>query len=242
MLAKAGYYPMKFGITHPFECSYLSAQQEQLLVYAESEESIAPRYAQLIQAGFRRSGTQIYRPHCPTCQACQSIRVLVKGFTPSRSQKRLLKRNHIFTTQLVKSPQDDYYPLYERYIIERHADGTMYPPSRLQFDSFVLCDWKDPVFIEAYHGDSLIAVAVTDDIDNGNEHQAFSALYTFFDPEMSHHSLGSWMILQQLEHARRVGKDYLYLGYQVDECNKMNYKRKFAPYEWFAHNKWQRAI
>ncbi len=230
---------MKFGITQPFDCSYLATEQEQLLVYAEKDKHIAARYGQLIQAGFRRSGEQIYRPHCPACNACQSIRVRVKDFAPSKSQRRLLKRNQEFTSRLVHSPNDDYYRLYERYIIERHADGTMYPPSRQQFESFVLCSWKDPIFIEAYKDDLLIAVAVTDDINDGHHHQAFSALYTFFHPEFSQFSLGSWMILQQLQHAFRADKDYLYLGYQIDECNKMNYKRKFTPHERFVHSKWQ---
>ncbi|AXR06841.1 arginyltransferase [Salinimonas sediminis] len=230
---------MKFGITQTFNCSYLEDEHEQLLVYAEKDQDFSWRYGQLIQAGFRRSGEQIYRPHCPACTACQSIRVLVTQYAPSKSQRRLIKRNRHLTTRLSSQPGEAYYPLYERYIIQRHADGTMYPPSRQQFDSFIMCAWKKPVFIEAYDGETLIAVAVTDDIDNGSDHQAFSALYTFFDPDPGYHSLGSWMIIQQIEHARQSGKTYLYLGYQIDNCNKMNYKRKFAPNERFLQNKWQ---
>lgn len=232
---------MKFGITQAFDCSYLPGEHEQLLVFAEKDQDIAWRYGQLIQAGFRRSGEQIYRPHCPTCQACQSLRVLVNEFTPSKSQKRLLNKNRAFSSVLSLSPKENYYPLYERYINHRHADGTMYPPSRSQFDSFVLCNWKSPVFIEAYDGDSLIAVAVTDDIDNGTDQQAFSALYTFFDPDYATYSLGSWMIMQQIMHAREQQKQFLYLGYQIDSCNKMNYKGKFVPNERFFGNKWHRA-
>ena len=80
---------MKFGITQIFGCSYLPDEREQLLVYADSTEQLALRYGQLIQVGFRRSGEQIYRPHCPDCNACQSVRIPVDAFTPSRSQKRV---------------------------------------------------------------------------------------------------------------------------------------------------------
>lgn len=170
---------MKFGITQSFSCSYLPDEQEQLLVYAENNDFQAWRYSQLIQVGFRRSGEQIYRPHCPACKACKSVRIPVNAYTPSRSQKRLLKANQGFRVQLVSETKSTYYPLYERYITERHADGSMYPPSRTQFDNFVLCDWMTTHYLEAYDGDKLIAVAVTDVVD-ANEHMgALSALYTF---------------------------------------------------------------
>ena len=131
---------MKFGITQSFSCSYLPDEQEQLLVYAENNDFQAWRYSQLIQVGFRRSGEQIYRPHCPACKACKSVRIPVNAYTPSRSQKRLLKANQGFRVQLVSETKSTYYPLYERYITERHADGSMYPPSRTQFEWPV----KDP--------------------------------------------------------------------------------------------------
>ncbi|WP_336246522.1 arginyltransferase [Alteromonas sp. MCA-1] len=180
----------------------------------------------------------LYRPHCPACKACKSVRIPVNAYTPSRSQKRLLKANQGFRVQLVSETKSTYYPLYERYITERHADGSMYPPSRTQFDNFVLCDWMTTHYLEAYDGDKLIAVAVTDIVD-ANEHMgALSALYTFFDPDYSSASLGTWMILMQIEEARRLGHHYVYLGYYVEGCQKMSYKHKFLPFEQFSDNEW----
>lgn len=231
---------MKFGITQTFSCSYLPDEHEQLLVFAEKDQNFAWRYGQLIQAGFRRSGAQIYRPHCPSCSACQSIRILVDEFTPSKSQKRVLSRNAHLSSTLAFAPRNAYYELYERYITQRHADGSMYPPNRQQFESFILCEWKSPIFVEAYEGDELVAVAVTDNIDNDNEHQAYSALYTFYAPDRLKHSPGTWMIMQQVLHAKANHKQYLYLGYQIDDCAKMNYKRRFYPNERFYNNDWHR--
>lgn len=229
---------MKFGITQSFSCSYLPEQQEQLLVYAENNNSQQWHYSQLIQVGFRRSGEQIYRPHCPACKACKSVRIPVYEFTPSRSQKRLLKSNQNFSVRLVDKTRDDYYPLYERYITERHADGSMYPPSKTQFDNFVQSEWTTTHYLEAYHGEKLIAVAVTDIIDANKNMSALSALYTFFDPDYSPASLGTWMILMQIEQAKRLGHRYVYLGYYVDGCQKMSYKHKFLPFEQFSDNEW----
>lgn len=232
---------MKFGVSHSFDCSYLPDQQEQLLVYVNDNGSTATYYPHLIQAGFRRSGDQIYRPHCPQCQACQSLRIPVAEFTPSKSQKRLSKRNQHFTSRISNSPTDDYYPLYERYISERHNDGTMYPPTPAQFASFIQCEWNPPLFVEAYDSDKLIAVAVTDNITGVDNHLALSAMYTFFDPDYEKYSLGTWMILRQIHHAAQLQRQYLYLGYQVDECKKMNYKSQFYPHERFYDHIWRRS-
>ena len=231
---------MKFGITQSFACSYLADEQEQLLVYADTQALQAQRYTQLIQAGFRRSGGQIYRPHCPFCKACQSIRLLVNEFTPSRSQKRVLKKNQHFTVKFVSNAKQEYFRLYERYITKRHADGSMYPPSQEQFDNFVQCEWMDTYFLEAYDGDTLIAVAVTDVLNSAEQPGALSALYTFFDPDYESASLGTWMILKQIQEAQVHSFPYLYLGYYVEGCNKMSYKHNFYPFEEFVNNQWHR--
>ncbi len=231
---------MKFGITQAFSCSYLPDQHEQLLVFAGEERFISQRYAQLIQVGFRRSGEQIYRPHCPQCHACESVRIPVAQFAPSKSQKRILSRNKAISTELSYEPKSTYYPLYEKYISTRHMDGTMYPPSADQFNSFITCSWEPPLFIEAYEEDKLIAVAVTDVIEDDFGHSAFSALYTFFDPAFSERSMGTFMIIQQIRYATRLNKAYLYLGYQVEGCKKMNYKTRFFPHERFNEGKWCR--
>ena len=239
-MGASGDYAMKFGITQSFDCSYLPGNNERLLVYAESDDLQALHYSQLIQVGFRRSGEQIYRPHCQSCHACQSVRVPVKTFTPTKSQKRIVNRNAHFTIQVSHHPKESYYPLYEAYITKRHQDGSMYPPSRDQFNSFILCHWKAPIFIEAYDGDTLIAVAVTDDIDNLNNHGALSALYTFFHPDYHQHSLGTWMILMQIATAETLQKPFVYLGYFVDGCQKMSYKQQFRPFEQFIGDHWVR--
>ncbi|MCW8092056.1 arginyltransferase [Alteromonas sp. ASW11-130] len=231
---------MKFGITQAFSCSYLPGQHEQLLVFASNENFISQRYAQLIQVGFRRSGEQIYRPHCPQCQACESIRIPVNDFALTKSQKRVLSRNKSIGTELSYKPKGNYYPLYNNYISTRHTDGTMYPPSVDQFNSFITCSWQQPLFIEAYNDEQLIAVAVTDIIEDHFGHSGLSALYTFFDPLYAERSIGTYMILKQIEYAARLNKAYLYLGYQVEGCKKMNYKTRFFPHERFSDGKWCR--
>jgi arginine-tRNA-protein transferase len=231
---------MKFGISRPFTCSYLAEKDEQLLVFIPSEngehsvKASIHEYDLLIGAGFRRSGFQIYRPHCPSCKACESIRVPINKFKPSKSQKRVINRNKDLSIHISYHDKPEYYPLYERYINTRHADGTMYPASREQYDGFILSPWQKAIFIEFRLEQTLLAVAVTDDLPN-----SLSALYTFFDPNQEKRSFGTFAILQQIDLCKKLDKGFLYLGYQIDACSKMSYKQKFLPHERFFEEKWQ---
>jgi arginyl-tRNA--protein-N-Asp/Glu arginylyltransferase len=225
---------MKFGITAPFTCSYLPEQDEQLLVFISDTQPTVTEYDFLIGAGFRRSGTQVYRPHCGSCNACESIRLPVNLFTASKSQKRIMKRNKDLTTRISHNNKPEYYPLYESYINQRHADGSMYPATIEQYQGFVLSPWDNALFIEIYANDVLIGVAVTDNLES-----SLSALYTFFKPEEQQRSLGIFAILQQIELTKSLNKPFLYLGYQIDTCQKMSYKQNFLPHERFFDDKWQ---
>ena len=169
---------MKFGITAPFACSYLPEQDERLLIFMSDSVPNITEYDFLIGAGFRRSGTQVYRPHCEACKACESIRLPVDIFTASKSQKRIMKRNQDLTIHISDNDKPEYYPLYESYVNQRHADGSMYPATKEQYQGFVLSPWNNALFIEIYATNELIGVAVTDNLAS-----SLSALYTFFKPE-----------------------------------------------------------
>ncbi len=226
--------PARVGLTQEFDCSYLPNRQEQLLVILDPSCYSTDKFESLLGLGFRRSGNQIYRPHCPICSACSSVRVLAQDFMPSKSQKRKLnKAKTQFEVKYSTQEQPEYYPLYSKYITMRHQDGSMYPPEKEQFQSFLLCSWLKITFIELWHQDTLVAVAVTDCMNS-----AISAIYTFFDPDFEHYSLGSVMILEQLKFAKEQNKQYVYLGYQIDECDKMKYKTQFLPAQKQLNDEW----
>ena len=48
-------------------------------------------------------------------------------------------------------------------------------------------------------------------------------------------------ILWQIRQVARLGRDWLYLGYLIDDCRKMSYKRDYQPQEHFVGNRWQPA-
>ena len=226
---------MKVGVTPTHTCSYLPEQYEQLIVLLDDELKSAEGYEHLLHSGFRRSGDDVYRPHCPSCQACQSLRILAAEFQASKQQLRIVKKNQDLTWSINDRNRPEYYALYEHYINERHADGTMYPASFHQYQSFLLSDWHSPYFLEFHHQKQLIAVAVTD-----VQPMSLSAMYTFFHPDYEKRSLGTLAILTQIELAQKMKRPYLYLGYQVDACRKMNYKANFFPHERLVNKEWKK--
>ncbi len=230
----------KLGISKEFPCNYLPNQQERLLIAIDDRLANSDSYAWLMTQGFRRSGDQSYRPHCQQCNACQSIRVITQQFTPSKSQKRVKKRNKQFIIKQSTALKDSYYPLFERYINTLHTDGSMYPASVEQFKSFLSSSLTEQLFIETWLAQeddpeqlTLLCVAVTDVLSN-----ALSAVYTFYDPSFKKSSLGVFSILTQIHICQQRQLDFLYLGYQIDECQKMNYKNRYFPYQRFIDGEW----
>ncbi|MEP1594568.1 MAG: arginyltransferase, partial [Halieaceae bacterium] len=130
---------------------------------------------------------------------------------------------------------DDCYDLYRRYIEQRHADGDMYPPDREQYESFLNNAWDCTRYFRFYHEEQLLAVAVVDEMVDG-----LSAIYTFFEPEALQRGLGTYAILWQVEKAREMGLEHLYLGYWIENCQKMAYKSEYQPLELFSNSRWTR--
>jgi len=225
---------LKFYATQPHPCSYLPDEQATTLFLDPSQPMDIELYAQLSTLGFRRSGDHLYRPHCQDCQACVPARIPAGRFSPNRQQRKILRRNaDLKVGWAAPRLTEEYYDLYLRYIETRHADGDMCPPSREQFDTFLVSDLPYSRFIEFRLDEQLLAVAVTDILPNG-----LSAVYTFFDPQQEQRSLGRFAILWQIAEARRMGLHALYLGYWIRNCRKMAYKTQYRPIELLVNQRW----
>ncbi len=194
-----------------------------------------PLYNQLIQHGYRRSGTQTYCPHCNNCKACIACRVCVNRFQPNRNQRRCLRNNQDLSKQITHASfTEEYFQLYQKYLNSRHRESNMANPTTDDFRHFLYCDWSDTLFIELRKNQTLIAVAVCDITLTG-----LSAVYTFFDPDESKRSPGTLCILLQIQHTQIMQLDYLYMGYWIDNCQKMQYKTNFKPMEFYIDNIWK---
>jgi arginyl-tRNA--protein-N-Asp/Glu arginylyltransferase len=223
-----------FFTTPEQKCGYLPDQLSTTLFVDPKAIISKDDYSALSDLGFRRSGKNFYRPYCDHCQACTPIRVEAESFAPTKSQKRILKKNSQLKSQILPADfHEDHYLLYEKYLHGRHADGDMYPPSRSQYRSFLVDGHSSTQFIEFSLDGHLCAVAVCDQLNDG-----LSAIYTFFDPDLSSRSIGKYAILWQIEEARKRKLKYLYLGYFIKNCRKMSYKNQYSPFEARINNQW----
>jgi len=217
------------------DCSYLD-NRKAINIYADPHHP-QPRavYNQLIKRGFRRSGEYVYRPGCNECTACVPVRIRAAEFTPRRTDRRNSKANQDLKVDYTPARfSEDYFELYRRYLDARHPGGGMDEPEPEDFERFLLNPWGETLFVELLHDDKLVGVAVTDAVTDG-----LSAVYTFFDPDYNHRGLGKFCILQQIELCRVMSLPYLYLGYWVDGCQKMQYKTDFSPQEHFNGVRWE---
>lgn len=224
----------QFYASTPEVCGYLPGQQSVSAFANPYMDMDEETYNELIQLGFRRSGGYLYRPHCPNCNECISMRLPVRRYRLSRNDRRTLKKNKDLTIKTIKGKFfEEHFELYRHYINNRHAGGSMENPSKSDYHRFLICDWADTEFLEFRQNKKLLAVAVTDVISTGH-----SAVYTFFDPQERDRSLGHYAILKQLELTVSQELPYLYLGYWIKGCDKMSYKSRYKPAEGFINNMW----
>ncbi len=228
--------PINLYLSAEHECSYLPERQANSLFVDPDTEMSADIYSGLIQQGFRRSGNYVYTPYCKKCHDCIPVRLNVKEFTLSRSQKRCKNKNkHIIIEAKPPVYDKTQYQLYTDYVKLRHPGGGMDEPNNDKYLDFLTSDWSKTIFFEFREADEVIGVAATDIVING-----LSAVYTFFksSSEYQKRSLGVYSILWQAEEARHRNLKWLYLGYWIKDCNKMNYKDKYQPLEYFYNHQW----
>ncbi len=185
--------------------------------------------------GHRRTGEFIYQTNCPSCNACEAIRLDCNEFSFSRNHRRVVSRGDRRFEQrigplLANQPRVELFNKHRRgrglskrnteIDVEEYSWGFV----RSCFDSFEITYWLD---------DELVCLAVCD-----QGHKSLSAVYSFYDPEFQHDSLGTYSILKQIEFCLENKLRFLYLGYYVENSPHMQYKSRFAPNERLIDGEW----
>jgi len=232
---------LQFYATAPYPCSYLPGKTARSQVATPSHLIHADLYGELVSAGFRRSGLYTYRPYCDECNACTATRIPVKHFSPKRSQKRAWKKHLGLDIRVLNlGYQEEHYQLYQHYQHERHAGGGSDQDDQDQYMQFLLQSRVNSRIVEFRDGPQqsnpgrLRMVSMIDILDQG-----ISSVYTFFDTSNVSASYGSFSILWQIQQALELELPYLYLGYYIEQSEKMSYKAKFQPIEGLIDDHWQ---
>lgn len=224
--------------TRVHECAYVEGRRACLEFVSPSTPMDGRRYQSLLTHGFRRSGPYVYRPVCPECAACRSLRIPVATFRPRRRHRRCLQRNaDVYVQPRHPALTEEHLELYHRYLAHRHEDSSMRALGRSELEGFLTAPWCPTLLYELRDRatDTLLAVAVTDLLP-----AAISAVYTFFEPEEADRSPGNLAILWQIHYASQRGASHVYLGYWIPELQGMAYKADFRPAEYFEGGAWNR--
>jgi len=224
---------LHYYLTAPYPCSYLPDRQARSQVATPALLINTAVYSELVQRGFRRSGSYTYRPHCDNCRACVPLRILAKQFSANRSQRRAWQQHaHLDATLHPLQDNAEYYDLYQRYQRARHKDGGMDNDDRESYQNFLLqshvdsllVEFREPLDIVREGQGVLRMVSVIDLLSDG-----LSSVYTFYDPDLPHASLGIYNVLWQIELCRKLDLDHVYLGYWIEHSRKMAYKTQYQP-------------
>ncbi len=232
---------LRFFLTAPSPCPYLPGRDERkVFAHLPMSEGASVNDA-LTQVGFRRSQNIAYRPACESCDSCVSARIPVNDYVFSRSERRVLDRNDDLACHLVEAEATlEQFELLKRYLGARHAEGGMADMSWLDYVAMVE-DTTVRTHVLEYRiksedrgpGD-LAACVLVDALSDG-----LSLVYSFYDPPLAKRSLGSFVILDHVRQASRLGVPYVYLGYWVSGSEKMAYKARFEPLEVLRPGGWR---
>jgi arginine-tRNA-protein transferase len=237
----------QFYLTAPSPCPYLPGKEERK-VFTHLVGERAPELNNILtQGGFRRSQSIAYRPACEGCRACVSVRVVAKEFRPTQSMRRILRRNTDIGSEMrVAVPTSEQYSVFRAYLDSRHRDGGMADMTVLDYAMMVEDSHIETRIIEYRRretgsapnarGGDLVAIALTDVLGDG-----LSMVYSFFEPDEAYRSLGTFMVLDHIARAQRMGLAYVYLGYWVRSSRKMDYKSRFLPQERLMPDGWAKV-
>jgi arginine-tRNA-protein transferase len=218
-------------------CPYLAGETARMPLRMPLGKVSLLQADERLAEGHRRTGEFIYQTNCPTCNACEPIRLDTREFAFSRNQRRLIHKGDQRFRQDIGPLQADAerVALFNKHrrlrgLAKRDTDidveEYIWGFVRSCFESFEITYWLDG---------ELVCLGVCDRGQN-----SMSAVYTFFDPELKTGSIGTYSILKQVEFCARHSLRYLYLGYYVAKSPHMRYKSRFVPNERLINGEWVR--
>ena len=212
-----------------YSCAYLPDKNVRMN-YRYIDHASKDFVTAVIDRGWRRFGKYFFHPICQGCDACKSLRIDVNTFHPSKSQRRVNRKN-LETRIVLQRPSlsKEHIALYNSYHSWKEDKDQWKSKNisqREYYENFVdgAHDFGREVLY--YHDNKLVGVDLIDIISDG-----ISAIYFYYDPTYASLSLGTYSLLYQIELAKSLGLPYIYLGYWVDGCKAFAYKKNFAPLE-----------
>ncbi|MBU0719766.1 arginyltransferase [bacterium] len=210
------------------KCSYLF-DKEQTTHYKIIEDCSASYCQELVERGYRRFGKMYFRPICPGCEECQSIKIDVENFSFSKSQQRVLKKaSHIksyIQSPTITQAHIELFDKYHLHMKDKKDWEYQHTSSQHYFNSFVSGHNDFGYEVLYFDRDVLIGVDLIDILEDG-----ISSIYFYYDPDYMEYSLGKLSLYNQIKFAKSSKKKWIYLGYYVKECPSLAYKSHYKPF------------
>ena len=206
-------------------------------------------YERLLRQGFRRYSSMVYNTRCQNCHECIPIRIPVKTFAPSKSQRRVLHKNQDIEVIISTNPADfctDEKALMYRNYYNHHNEGT---PS---FNRLTLQEaaqdlknmnggYSGVINLDYKLNGQLIGVSILDYVFDAHGFiTGLSSNYFYYDisDEVLKRSIGVYSVLVEINFCLQNHFPYYYLGLYLPHCRKMNYKANYKPYQLLLNGVW----
>jgi arginine-tRNA-protein transferase len=219
----------------PGACAYFSEKVSQVKAFLADKPLPLEIIDSLLAQGYRRSGEIFYQNHCPGCHLCLSLRIPLKTFSATGSQKRILKKNRdlVFKIGEPRSTKQKKI-IYLRYQHQKHYLHPALESKRKEyFDMHANLEIMHEQMYKITHQSKEMEIWLDDILlgfgilDLGLK--AMSMVYLVFEPRFQKRSPGKFIILKALEWARDAGFKYAYLGFYIPGNRKMDYKIQYGP-------------
>ncbi len=190
-------------------------------------------------AGWRHFGRYFFRYSKQSAggeelQKVTPLRIRLRAWGPTKSQRRVLKRNAHLRVDVVPVRIDqDLRAMFERHR-SRFVENV---PETLE--TFLGAEPEiGPCvcqMLRVFDAERLLAVSF---LDVGQA--AGSSVYAMFEPDEARRSLGTFTLLLEILFCREAGFNFLYPGYATQESSAYDYKKQFRCLEWldFETGEW----
>lgn len=210
-----------------YECAYIPDKKVRMN-YKYVQNATKEFNSAVIHRGWRRFGHYYFHPICEGCDECKSLRINVNQFSMTKSQKKSKSRNKN-TQIIVQKPtiSQMHLDLYNKYHnFKRQKDGWRQKntTSRDYIENFVEGAGEFGKEVLYIKDQKLIGVDLIDVMEDG-----ISSIYFFYDLDYARLSLGTYSLIYQIELAKILDLEWIYLGYWVDGCQAFAYKPNFKP-------------
>lgn len=223
----------------------------------QKDISVTNYYYILLENGFRRYNNYFYLNECEGCNECIPIRIPVKDFKLSKSQKSVWCKNQDIEIILNKNESIDkdfsscitdekcaLFRDYDKYHNSEEKDFARMTLSESAENIKQMISGYPSVWNMDYYIDGKLAGVGILDYAEGtiSGKKALSSNYFYYDTDddIRKRSLGVYSVLKEIELCCLEGIEYYYLGLYLKNCKKMNYKARYKPYELFLNDEWKR--